>query len=121
VLPQEVSDFLGSDTGMGNFAVSPDGKKILLPMKMHRFMIYEFGDPSAVSPIKEPEEFGDSQGDNWRMMPTWKGSDQITTLVSKNNHFLIKEGQEEHSREEVVVLGADGTFKRVLSENWPER
>ncbi len=36
----------------------------LLPLRKHRFMIYKFGEPSALSPIKESEEFGDSHGDN---------------------------------------------------------
>ncbi len=55
------------------------------------------------------------------MTPAWKGSDQISTLVSKNSHFLIKEGQEEHEREEIVILGPDGEFRRVLSKDWPDK
>ena len=118
VLPREVSA-LGSDNGMGYFAVSPNEKRILLPVRKHRFMIYKLGEPSALTPVKESEEFGDSHGDNWRMMPAWKGSSEITALVSKNSHFVVKEGQDKHDREEIVVLDADGEFRKVLSETWP--
>lgn len=119
ILPREVSKSLGSDNAMGYFAVSPDEKRVLLPIEDHRFMIYKLGESSAVIPIEESEQFtaGQHSGD-WRMMPAWKGSDRITTLVSKNSHFVVKEGQSEREREEIVVLDAEGKFRKVLSENW---
>jgi len=120
ILPRQVSSHLVEDNATGYFAISPDGKKILLPLRMHRFMIYTLGESSVLSPIEESEEFGDSIGDNWQMMPAWKGNDEISCLVSENSHFLTKEGQEKHNRKEIVILGADGKLRRVLSENWPD-
>jgi hypothetical protein len=117
VLPRNVSGDLGGNNAMGYFAISPDEKKMLLPMMKHRFMIYELRKSSASSPIAESEEFGDSE---WDIMPAWKGNDEMSCLVSENSHFLTKEGQEKHNRKEIVILGADGKLRRVLSENWPD-
>lgn len=117
VLPRNVSGDLGGNNAMGYFAISPDEKKMLLPMMKHRFMIYELSKSSASSPIAESEEFGDSQ---WDIVPAWKGNDEVSSLVSENSHFLAKEGQEKHNRKEIVILGADGKIHRVLSENWPD-
>lgn len=119
ILPRQVSSHLVEDNATGYFAISPDGKKILLPLRMHRFMIYTLGESSVLSPIEESEEFGDSIGNNWQMMPAWKGNDEISCLVSENSHFLTRQGQEKHNRKEIVILGADGKLRRVLSENWP--
>jgi len=120
ILPRQVSSHLVEDNATGYFAISPDEKRVLLPLRMHRFMIYTLGESSALSPIEESEEFGDSIGNNWQMMPAWKGNDEISCLVSENSHFLTKEGQEKHNRKEIVILGADGKIHRVLSENWPD-
>ena len=51
--------------------------------------------------------------------PAWKGNNEISCLVSEKSHFLIKEGQQKYRRKEIIILGTDGEFLRVLSENWP--
>ena len=55
------------------------------------------------------------------MMPSWKGSDEVAALVGKKSRFLLEEGQEECDREEIVILSGEGEFRKVLSEEWPDR
>lgn len=118
VLPASVSNYSGEAMVVTQFALSPDGKKVLLPMSKNRFLIYRFGDGSAVFPIEESEGFGEENVSTF--LPEWKGNDEISALVSENSRFLKKEGEEKHKRKEVVILGSDGKFRRILSENWPD-
>ena len=117
VLPASVSNYSGEAMVVTQFALSPDGKKAMLPMSKNRFLIYRFGDGSVVFPLEESEEFGE---DIPSFLPDWKGNDEISALVSEYSRFLKKEGQQEHDRKEIVIFGADGKFQRVLSENWPD-
>ncbi|MHC4744597.1 MAG: TolB-like translocation protein [Planctomycetota bacterium] len=118
ILPRDVGS-LANDNAMGYFDVSPDEKRILLPVKKHSFMIYKLGERTALTPIEESEEFAKQHGGDWQMMPAWKGSDQITALVSKKSHYIVQGDQNEHPREEVVLFDAEGKFQKVLSESWP--
>ena len=117
VLGPNVSSYSGEVIGTSQFSLSPDGKKVVLSMSKNRFLIYRFGDDSVVFPLEESEEFGE---DIPSFLPGWKGNDEISALVSENSRFLRKEGQQEHDRKEIVIFGADGKFRRVLSENWPD-
>lgn len=115
VLPSSISDYVEGNVNL--FAISPDGRKVILPMRKNRFAIYELGKSSANVPINEDEMFGDENV--LKFAPAWKGNNEISCLVSEKSHFLTKKGQEKHHRKEIVILGADGKFLRVLSENWP--
>ncbi|MHC4109851.1 MAG: hypothetical protein ACYSUY_02175 [Planctomycetota bacterium] len=118
VLGQSVSSYSGEAIGTSQFALSPDGKNVLLPLVKNRFMIYRFSDGSTIFPIKEDEGFGEENISV--LLPVWKGNDEISCVVSEESHFLKKEDEEKHHRKEIVILGADGSFRRVLSENWPD-
>lgn len=115
VLPSSISDYVEGNVNL--FAISPDGRKVILPMRKNRFAIYELGKSSANVPINENEIFGEENV--LEFAPAWKGNNEISCLVSEKSHFLIKEGQEKYHRKEIVILGADGKFLRVLSNNWP--
>jgi hypothetical protein len=120
VLPSSVSNYTAQAMMMSQFALSPDGKNVLLPIKNNRFICYTLGTDSIEIPIKEDEGFGDE--DVSELIPSWKGNDEITFLVAENSHFLPKaeEGAAAASRKEIIVLRkADGS-SRVLSENWPD-
>jgi len=118
VLGTGVSNYSGEAIGTSQFDLSPDGKKVLLPIGKNRFLIYRFSDGSTIFPIKEDEGFGE---DNISaLLPAWKGNDEISCVVSENSHFLKKDDEEKHHRKEIVVLGADGKLRRVLSESWPD-
>jgi hypothetical protein len=118
VLPAGVSDYTGEDMGILQFPISPDGKSVLLPVKDNKLIIYKLGTDSMVIPIDDSEGFG--AGEFQAFLPAWKGNDEISALVSGETRFLKKEGQDKHHQQEIVILGADGKFRRVLSENWSE-
>jgi len=118
VLPLSVSNYTSQAMGMSQFALSPDGKKVLLPIENNRFVSYELGTDSMKIPIGEDEGMGNKN--ELELAPSWKGNDEVSCLVSENSHFLTKEGQEKHNRKEIVILGANGKIHRVLSENWPD-
>ena len=117
VLGGRISNYSGEVIGTSQFSLSPDGKKVLLPMPKNRFLIYTFSDGSTVFPLNESEEFGE---DIPSFLPQWKGNDEISALVSEDSRFLRKEGEQEEVRKEIVIFGADGQFRRVLSENWTD-
>lgn len=117
VLPSELSSYIDGAMSASQFSLSRDGKSVLLPIRDNRFMIYELGSRSPELPIEENEGFGEENV--LEFAPAWKGNNEISCLVSEKSHFLIKEGQEKYHRKEIVILGADGKFLRVLSENWP--
>ncbi|MHC4154930.1 MAG: hypothetical protein ACYST6_08425 [Planctomycetota bacterium] len=108
------SDLVGQNVNV--FALSPDGKSVLLCMEENRFGIYTFSDGTGEVLIEEAEAFGDTLD----LAPAWKGNDEISGLVAENSHFLVEKGQEKHHRKEIVVLGADGELRQVLSRNWPD-
>ncbi len=114
VLPPEASAHVGQTVNF--FSLSPDGRKVLLPMANNRFAIYEFGTRSAEVPILEDEQFGE---DLPEFLPSWKGNDHVSCLVSENSRFLASDEGQEHSRKEIVVLDATGACQSVLSANWP--
>ena len=117
VLPSSVSTHTSQAIGMLYFALSPDGKRVLLPIKNNRFIGYTLGTDSAEIPIPQEEGFGDK--DFPLLPPSWKGNNEISCLVSEKSHFLPKpkDGDERPALREVVVLGDDRSW--VLSESWP--
>ncbi len=98
------------------FALSPDGKKVLLPLKKNRLVIYALGTSRFTTPVEESEEFGSDLGD---LLPAWKGNDRISCLVSPKSHFLTEE-QKKRGRNAVVELNAAGNLETVLSTTWPD-
>lgn len=114
----DVSVYTGEGISILQFTMSPDGRSVLLPIKDNRFIIYKLGTDSVVIPIEESEGFGG--GEISEFLPVWKGNEEISALVSEKSRFLKKEGKDKHHRKEIVILGADGKFRRLLSESWPE-
>jgi hypothetical protein len=117
VLGASVSNYT-DEMGVAQFDLSSNGKKVLLPLSKNRFLIYTFGDGSVVVPIEKDEEFGEEN--IAAFLPVWKGDDEISCVVSEKSRFLNKDKEKPHKRKEIVILGADGSFRRVLSESWPD-
>ena len=121
VLPPNVSNVC-QVLAMLQFELSPDGKKVLLPIKYNRFVVYELGADSMDIPINDDEEFGEEEIPE--LTPTWKGNDKMSFLVSGKSHFLpeseVQEGQEEPKRNEIVILDRTNKQSSVLSESWPD-
>jgi hypothetical protein len=120
VLPLNVSNHTGQAMTMAQFALSPDGKSVLLPIKNNRFVCYGLGTDSIEIPIKEDEGFGEEEVSE--LVPSWKGNDEVSFLVAENSHFLPKaeECAAAASRKEIIVLRKTDGTSRVLSESWPD-
>jgi len=111
-IPQQASQ------AMNFFSLSPDRRRLLVPLPKNRFAIYELGAGDAVLPIGEAEDLGDEDMPDF--LPKWKGNDEITCLVSETSHFLVGEDGEPHQRKEIVVLDVEGKLVKVLSADWPD-
>jgi hypothetical protein len=118
VLPQSVSIHTYPAMNMLQFELSPDGKKVLLPIKYNRLIDYEFGTDKVGLPIFENEGFGEDEISN--LVPTFKGNNEITFLVSGDSHYLKEAGQEKSERYEIIVLDRTALKGKVLSESWPD-
>jgi hypothetical protein len=113
ILPSSVADCVGE--GVYFFSFSPDGARILLPMKGNRFGVYELGTKSLKLPIEESEKFDKDNA----MIPSWKGNGQVTCQVSPQSRFVAGRSQQS-GRNEIVVLNPAGDFQSMLSGNWPD-
>lgn len=102
------------------FCLSPDGRRLLVPLESNRFAIYELGAADATFPLRVEEGFGES--DQPDLLPAWKGNDRITCLVSETSRFLTGPEGQPHRRKEIVVLGTDDQTQKVLvlSTDWPD-
>jgi hypothetical protein len=119
IIPQGVSPYLDGGASMDAFALSPDKKKLLLPMAKNRFAIYTLGDSDAKMPIEQSEGFGDK--DEFKLAPAWKGNEAISCLVSGNNHLLANTDKKDAGERQVIIINQKGEYKGVLSENWPRK
>jgi hypothetical protein len=119
-----VTDVLPSSISTGQqifsislFSLSPDGRRVLLPIEHNRFIVYTLGTDSMEIPIPEEEGFGEEEIPE--LAPSWKGNNEFSFLASGKSKFLPepKEGEAQDDREQIVVLGKDGK-SWILSENW---
>jgi hypothetical protein len=115
VLPSEVAAYIGQ--ALNFFSLSPDGRRVLLPMPNNRFAIYELGTKSPEVPILETEQFGE---DLPKFLPSWKGNDRVSCLVSEESRFLTSDEEQPHPRKEVIMLDATGKYQSTLSADWPD-
>ena len=119
VIPQGVSFYLDGGASLNAFALSPDKKKLLLPIANHRFAIYSLGDGDAKMPIEQSEGFGSK--DEFKLAPAWKGKNEISCLVVGNSHLLPAENKTGEDRRQMITINPNGGFKSVLSKSWPEK
>lgn len=115
VLPAEAPAYVGQTLNF--FSLSPDGRRVLLPMPNNRFAIYTFGTKSPDVPVLETEQFGEELP---KFLPSWKGNDRVSCLVSEKSHFLTSDEGQPHPRKEVVMLDATGNYQNTLSADWPD-
>jgi hypothetical protein len=118
VLPSSVSNYTSQAMNMLQFELSPDGKKVLLPIKKNRLIDYELGTDKVGLPIFDDEEFGEEEIP--ALVPTFKGNDEITFLVSGKSHYLAEAKREKPDRYEIVVLNRASLKGRILSQTWPD-
>ncbi|MCD6392837.1 MAG: PD40 domain-containing protein [Planctomycetes bacterium] len=116
VLPQDISAQLGMS--VVSFEISPDGKKLLLPLQEHQFLIYTLGQTDSLSPLTEADAFG-GEGDVLKMAPTFKGNHQITCLVQKNCHLLKDLPPDSLKDQEIAIIDNQGKFIDLLKTQQP--
>ena len=118
VLPQSVSSHTSQAMNMLQFELSPDGKKVLLPIKNNRLIDYEFGTDKVGLPIFDDEGFGEDEIS--ALVPTFKGNNEISFLVSGKSHYFDETQRENPDRYEIIVLDRAALKGRILSKSWPD-
>jgi len=101
---------------MNFFRLSPDGKRVLIPLKHNRFAVYEVGSNEAIFPCEQDEGFGMDEMPDF--VPGWKGNDRIAALVSEKSHFLVAADGPPANRKEIVLIDTKGQLQGVLSKGW---
>ncbi|MBN1973060.1 MAG: hypothetical protein JW787_05440 [Sedimentisphaerales bacterium] len=119
IMPSEASAYAGQAMGMMQFELSPNGKDVLVPIKENRFAGFTLGAKEVDIPFSEDDGFGED--DVSKLLPVFKGNNEISFLVSEDNHFLAEAGQSsETNRYEIIVLNRDTGKSRILSKSWPD-
>jgi hypothetical protein len=120
ILPQIAVEF-----SQGNcyiFALSHDHKKILLPGNKNTLGLYALGrdfDSSKIL-IDDNEGFGEGENPPPNLVAQWKGSDEVSCLVSEKSHYLTNDPNSPARRKEIVILDTQGKLQKVLSKDWPD-
>ena len=68
--------------------------------------------------VDSNEGFGDDAPP--KLVPQWKGSNQISCLVSEKSRYLTADPNTPHSRKEIVILDTEGKLIKILSKDWPD-
>jgi len=118
ILPQIAVDFTQGNYHL--FTLSQDSRKILFPGKKNTFGIYALGPDIESSKILVDANEGFGEDAPPKLAAEWKGSNQVSCLVSEKSHFLTQDPNTPHRRKEIVIIDTDGNLKQVLSKNWPD-
>jgi len=104
------------------FALSHDSRKILLHGKKNTLGIYALGGDLNLSKvlIDDNEGFGKGENPPLNLVAQWKGSDQVSCLVSEKSHYLTNDPNNPAQRKEIVILDTEGKLQKVLSKDWPD-
>jgi Tol biopolymer transport system component len=118
ILPQIALDFTQDNYHL--FALSYDSRKILFPGKKNTLGIYALGPDIESSKILVDvnEGFGDDSPP--KLAAEWKGSNQLSCLVSEKSHYLTTDPNTPHRRKEIVILDTEGKLVKILSKDWPD-
>ena len=102
------------------FALSDDSRKMLIPGNKNTLALYALG--SDISYSKIIVDINESFGDNSppKLVAEWKGSNQLSCLVSEKSRYLTADPNTPHRRKEIVILDADGKLVKILSKDWPD-
>lgn len=117
VLPSALTEYTKNSMPACHFSLSPDGKKVLIPIQKNKFIIYKLATNAddVITPIAEDEGFGDDQ--SLQLTPAWKGNDKISCLIAEDSHLLNDPNAQ---RKEIVILNDKGKFLKNLSKDWPK-
>jgi hypothetical protein len=118
ILPQIAVDFTQSNTHL--FELSKDSRKILFQGKKNTLGIYALGPDFESSKfiVDAKEGFGEDAPP--KLAAEWKGSNQLSCLVSEKSRYLTADPNTPHNRKEIVILDAEGKLVKILSKDWPD-
>jgi hypothetical protein len=118
ILPQPALDFTQGNYYL--FQLSHDSRRLLLPGNKNTLGIYALGPDIENSKVLVDvnESFGDDSPP--KLVPQWKGQNQVSCLVSKKSHYLTNDPNNPHNRKEIVILDDKGNLVQILSKSWPD-
>lgn len=118
ILPQIALDFTQGNFYL--FELSHDSRKMLLPGNKNTLGIYAMGPDIESSKILVDANESFSDDSPPKLVPQWKGPDQVSCLVSEESHYLTADPNTPHRRKEIVILDAKGNLVQILSKDWPD-
>jgi len=118
ILPQIAVDFTQGNYYL--FALSHDSRKILLSGKKDTLGIYALGPDIESSKIIVDANEGFGEDAPPKLAAEWKGSNQLSCLVSEKSRYLTTDPNTPHRRKEIVILDAEGKLVKILSKDWPD-
>jgi Tol biopolymer transport system component len=118
IIPQIAADFTKANYNI--FTLSQDSRKIILHGKNNTLGIYVLGPDieSSKMLVDANEGFGDDSPP--KLTAEWKGSNQLSCLVSEKSRYLTTDSNTPHRRKEIVILDAEGKLVKILSKDWPD-
>ncbi|MGD0077925.1 MAG: hypothetical protein ABSB91_04765 [Sedimentisphaerales bacterium] len=118
ILPQLALDFTQGNYYL--FQLSHDSRKLLLPGNKNTLGIYALGPDIESSKILVDvnESFGEDSPP--KLVPQWKGPNQVSCLVSQESHYLTNDPNTPYHRKEIVILDSEGKLVQILSKDWPD-
>jgi len=112
ILPSHVTNMPQAFPSL--FSLSPDGRRVLLPLAKYRFAIYEFGERDLKYPWQEKEKPEDYF---LNFVPAWKGNQEISGIVSPEDNLLLERTEDRPDQDEgIAIFGIDGALHRIISE-----
>ena len=118
ILPQIAIDFTQGNYHL--FTLSQDSRKILFHGKKNTLGIYALGPDIESSKIIVDANEGFGEDTPPKLAAEWKGSNQISCLVSEKSRYLTIDPNTPHQRKEIVILDAEGKLVKILSKDWPD-
>jgi len=118
ILPQIATDFTQDNYHL--FALSYDSRKIIFPGKKNTLGIYALGPDIESSKIIVDANEGFGEDSPPKLAAEWKGSNQLSCLVSEKSHYLTADPNTPHRRKEIVILDTEGKLVKILSKDWPD-
>jgi len=105
ILPPAVSQRIA---GQAYFDLSPDGKRVLVPLGKQGFLVYTLGEAEASSPLADEAAVESAPP------PAWKGPDHVVCTVGSASSLLKDTDGVGGNEKALVEVDREGNRVRVL-------